>query len=125
VERPVIIGEWHFGALDVGLTCAGLACVPDQESRAKAYRVYLEDAAASPRCVGAHWFQMYDESLLGRSDGENYNFGFFDVCNRLYEPLGTAARETHERLYQVVSGEAEPYADAPEYLPGLYEPMVE
>ena len=120
VERPILVGEWHFGALDVGLTCAGLACVRDQESRARAYRVYLEDAAATPWCIGAHWFQMYDESMLGRTDGENYNFGFFDVCNQLYQPLGSAARESHERLYRVAAGEVEPYRDAPEYLPPLY-----
>jgi len=70
--------------------------------------------------VGAHWFQMYDESMLGRFDGENYNFGFYDVCHRRYEPLGAAARQSHERIYQVAAGEAEPFSDAPEYLPGVY-----
>jgi len=120
LERPVLVGEWHFGSLDAGLTCSGLASVPDEESRGRAYRVYLEDAAAKPWCVGAHWFQMYDESMLGRFDGENYNFGFYDVCHRRYEPLGAAARQSHERLYQVAAGEVEPFSDAPEYLPGVY-----
>ncbi len=38
----------------------------NQAERAKAYRVYIEDAAANPYCVGAHWFTLYDESALGR-----------------------------------------------------------
>jgi hypothetical protein len=120
VERPVLVGEWHFGALDVGLPASGIGHVRDQEARGQAYRIYLEDAAAKPWCVGVHWFTLYDQSALGRFDGENYNIGFLDVCNREYEPLGRAARASHEQMYEVASGEVEPYADAPEYLPLLF-----
>ena len=54
VDRPLMIGEWHFGALDVGLPSTGIGHVPTQADRGKAYRVYLEDAAAKPWCVGVH-----------------------------------------------------------------------
>ena len=120
VERPVMIGEWHFGALDVGLPASGIGHVRDQKARGQAYRVYLEDAAAKPWCVGVHWFTLYDESALGRFDGENWNIGFLDVCNRPYNEIGRAARASHERLYEVARGEAKPYDDAPEYLPLLF-----
>lgn len=116
VDAPVLVGEWHFGALDVGLPSAGLKRVTDQQARGHAYRVYLEHAAARPWCVGAHWFTMYDQSALGRFDGENFNVGFFDVCHRPYEPLAEAARESHGRIYDLAVGEAEPYDDEPEYL---------
>jgi hypothetical protein len=117
LNRPIIIGEWHFGALDVGLPSSGLLRVRNQEARGQAYRVYTEYAAAQPWCVGVHYFTLYDQSAIGRSDGENYNIGFLDVCNRPYEELARAARATHERLYQVVCGEVAAYDDAPEYLP--------
>ncbi|MBN1583794.1 MAG: hypothetical protein JXA89_24015, partial [Anaerolineae bacterium] len=117
---PVMIGEWHFGALDVGLPGSGIGHVHDQAARGKAFRVYVEDAAAQPYCVGVHYFTLYDESALGRFDGENWNIGFLDVCNRPYAPLSQAARITHERLYRVVAGEIDPYDDAPEYLPKLF-----
>jgi len=120
LNRPILIGEWHFGALDVGLPASGIGHVPDQESRGKAFRIYLEDAAAKPWCVGVHYFTLYDQSAMGRSDGEDYQIGFLDVCNRPYEPLANAARKSHERLYQVVIGELEPYDDEPEYLPLLF-----
>ena len=120
VARPVLVGEWHFGALDVGLPASGIGHVRDQEARGRAYRIYLEDAAAKPWCVGVHWFTLYDQSAIGRFDGENYNIGFLDVCNREYEELARAARASHELMYQVASGEVEPYADAPEYLPLLF-----
>ncbi len=120
LKMPVIIGEWHFGALDVGLPASGIGHLKNQQDRAKAYRVYLEDAAANPHCVGAHWFTLYDQSALGRFDGENYNIGFLDVCNRPYEALCQAAIQSHERLYEVAAGRTKPFDEPLEYLPNLY-----
>ena len=120
VKAPVMIGEWHFGALDVGLPASGIGHVRDQAARGQAYRIYLEDAAAKPWCVGVHWFTLYDESALGRFDGENWNIGFLDVCNRPYEELCKAARASHERMYEVAMGRVEPYDEEPEYLPMLF-----
>jgi hypothetical protein len=117
---PVMIGEWHFGALDVGLPGSGIGHVRDQSARGQAFRVYTETAATQPWCVGVHYFTLYDESALGRFDGENWNIGFLDVCNRPYEPLARAARTTHERLYEVAAGEHPPYDQVPEYLPKLF-----
>jgi len=120
LNMPVMIGEFHFGALDAGLPAPGLVHVPTQEDRGRAYRVYVEQAAAIPSCVGVHYFTLYDQSAMGRFDGENYNIGFLDVCNRPYQPLGQAARLTHEVLYRVATGEIEPYNNPPEYLPRLF-----
>jgi hypothetical protein len=120
LKMPVMVGEWHFGAHDVGLPASGIGHVRTQEDRGRAYRVYLEDAAAKPWCVGVHYFILYDQSALGRFDGECYNIGFLDVCNRPYEPLCNAARASHERMYDVATGKVQPYNDAPEYLPKLF-----
>ncbi len=120
LNMPVLVGEWHFGALDAGLPASGIGHVRSQADRGRAYRVYLEDAAANPACVGAHWFTLYDESALGRYDGENYNIGFLDICNRPYEEIGQAAIASHERIYDVAAGTVEPFSDAPEYLPMVF-----
>ena len=117
---PVMIGEFHFGALDVGLPATGIGHVKNQEARGEAYRVYVEDAAANPYCIGTHYFILYDQSALGRFDGENYNIGFLDICNRPYQPLAAAARLTHERLYEVASGSEKPFDQAPQYFPKLF-----
>ncbi|MEI8196358.1 MAG: hypothetical protein WCI73_10650, partial [Phycisphaerae bacterium] len=58
VGRPMLIGAWQFGALDVGLPASGRQRVASQKARGQAYQAYLEWAAASPACVGAHYFQM-------------------------------------------------------------------
>ena len=120
LKMPILIGEWHFGALDAGLPASGIGHVQNQAERGQAFRVYVEDAAAKPWCVGTHYFILYDQSAVGRFDGENYNIGFVDVCNRPYEPMAKAARLTHERLYEVASGQLEPYAEEPHYLPLLF-----
>lgn len=118
--QPVMIGEWHFGALDAGLPSSGIGHVRDQTARGQAYRTYIEDAASKPWCVGTHWFTLYDQSALGRFDGENYNIGFYDVCNRPYEGLAEAARLSHERIYEIATGKTSTFDDAPEYLPLLF-----
>jgi hypothetical protein len=76
VDKPLIIGEFHMGALDRGQFHTGLRSVLDQDQRAEAYRYYVTSALQNPLVVGAHWFQCYDESTTGRFDGENYQIGF-------------------------------------------------
>lgn len=117
LHLPTLIGEWHMGALDVGLPATGVGPrVEDQAARGQAYRVYLENAAALPWCVGAHHFTFYDQSALGRFDGEAYNIGFMDICHRPYDELVLAARQAHRRMYPVALKAQPPFDDAPVYL---------
>jgi hypothetical protein len=115
--RPVLIGEWHMGALDRGLPCAGLKAVADQHERGVAYRRYLEACASDPDIVGCHWFQLNDQPLLGRFDGENFQIGFVDVCHRPYAETVTAARAAHEAMYRVRRGEIAPWATPAREIP--------
>lgn len=118
--KPVIIGEWHFGALDRGLPATGIQRAANQVERGKAYRRYIELAAAHPACVGAHWFTLYDQSCLGRFDGEAYNIGFYDACHQPYRELVDAARASHQRLYRIAARQLEPFNEKVEYRPALY-----
>jgi hypothetical protein len=110
--RPVLIGEFHFGVPADGLG-AGLVQTRDQIERGKGYRYYVEQAAALPGFVGAHWFTWRDEPVLGRFDGENYNIGFVDVTDRPYPELLDAAIATHRRLFDVHSGKTPPFNERP------------
>jgi hypothetical protein len=120
MRQPIMIGEWHFGALDAGLPASGIGHVPTQADRGRAYRFYLEDAASQPWCIGVHYFTLYDQSAIGRFDGENYNIGFLDICNNPYPDLAAAARLSHERMYPVADGSTPPFDDPPQYLPLLF-----
>lgn len=100
VDRPMIIGEFHFGALDRGLFHTGLVATRDQSARAKAYREYVESCLDHPRVVGAHWFQWRDQPLAGRADGENYQIGFLTGTDAPYPELVESARAVAREMYQ-------------------------
>ena len=108
VDRPVLVGEFHFGALDRGLLHTGLRSVEDQNQRAEAYINYLESALRNPEVVGVHWFQMYDEPVTGRSDGENYQIGFLDICDQPYPETIGASRFIGSQLYLIRTREPFP-----------------
>jgi hypothetical protein len=99
IDRPVLIGEFHFGALDRGLFHPGLRPVEDQRARGKAYRRYVRGALANPCLVGTHWFEFIDEATTGRGDGENYQIGFVDVCDTPYAETVEACRDVGRDLY--------------------------
>jgi hypothetical protein len=105
--KPVLIGEFHFGAPGRGLA-ASLVQVRDQAERGKAYRYYVENAFAMPEMVGTHYFQWADQPATGRFDGENYNIGLVDVTDRPYPELVAALRETHGRVLGLHRGAIEP-----------------
>jgi hypothetical protein len=104
---PVIIGEFHFGTPERGLA-PGLAQTSSMAERAVAYRYYVENAAAQPALIGAHWFQWIDQPCTGRFDGENYNIGLVDVTDRPYTDMIKATNETFNRLLNVHSGKEPP-----------------
>ncbi len=102
--KPVIIGEFHFGALDRGMDATGLRGVENQHERGVAYRRYMHRAASHPMCLGAHYFILYDQAYLGRFDGENYQIGVLDVCSRPYTEFLEGIVKTHGELYKVADG---------------------
>jgi hypothetical protein len=103
-DKPLIIGEFHMGALDRGKFHTGLRSVFNQNQRAEAYRYYVTSALRNPAVVGAHWFQLFDESTTGREDGENYQIGFLDICDSPYVETVAAARDVGDRIYAIRSG---------------------
>ena len=100
LDKPVIVGEFHFGALDRGMFHTGLKKTADQNDRAARYKAYVRGALRNPLIVGTHWFQYGDQATTGRGDGENYQIGFIDICDTPYPETIAAAREVGYRLYE-------------------------
>ncbi|MCY2994206.1 MAG: hypothetical protein NTY19_40975 [Planctomycetota bacterium] len=100
-DRPVLIGEFHFGALDRGMFHGGMVGVSSQEERGVQYAEYIQTALAQPWCVGAHWFTYGDEMLTGRGDGENFNIGFVSVADVPYPELVSRASEINAEIYRL------------------------
>lgn len=99
-DKPMIVGEFHFGALDRGLFHTGLVATRDQAERAACYRDFVNACLDHPRYVGAHWFQWRDQPLTGRFDGENYQIGFVTVTDAPYPELVEAARDVARAMYR-------------------------
>jgi hypothetical protein len=100
IDKPVIVGEFHVGALDRGLLHTGLRSVLNQKQRSRVYENYVIQALENPLFVGTHWFQYADQMCTGRYDGENYQIGFIDVCDRPYPEMVAAARKIGSNLYK-------------------------
>lgn len=104
-DVPLLIGEFHFGALDRGLFHTGLVPVANQAERAAAYRAYVEGALRHPQFVGTHWFQYQDEPTTGRVyDEENYQIGFVDIADTPYPETVAASRAVGEGIYRLRLG---------------------
>jgi hypothetical protein len=100
IDKPTIIGEFHFGALDRGMFHTGLKKTANQQDRADKYKSYVQGALRNPYIVGTHWFQYKDQATTGRGDGENYQIGFLDICDKPYPEIVNVAREVGYNLYQ-------------------------
>jgi hypothetical protein len=118
--KPVMIGEFHFGSVDRGLPATGIQGAVSQAKRGTAYRYYVEQGFARPEMVGIHYFQWLDQPIFGRFDGENYNIGLFDICNKPYEELIDAAVTTHRKIYKIATGEEKPFETVIEKIPAIY-----
>ncbi|NLS14197.1 beta-agarase [Vibrio sp. SM6] len=101
LDKPSVIGEFHFGSLDSGLFHPGIMSADNQFGRSESYTKYMQSIIENPYFVGAHWFQYMDSPVTGRAwDGENYNVGFVTVADVPYKPLVNAAKAFNESLYQ-------------------------
>ena len=100
VDKPIIVGEFHFGALDRGHLAGGCAVAFDQDERAQCFKDFVNACLDNPRYVGCHWFQYTDQAMTGRYyDGEAYQCGFVTVTDTPHPELIEACRETAARMY--------------------------
>ena len=99
VDMPILVSEFHFGAVDRGVPSPGLSASWDQRQRGLAFAHYLASALADPRFVGVHWFQWMDQSAAGRWDRENHQIGFVDVTGRAYPEFVKTVSQATAAMY--------------------------
>ncbi len=100
-DKPIIIGEYHFGSSDRGVIGGGLLPQQSLDDVVKCYTNYTVGAIENPNIIGAHWFQWSDQMITGRSDGENYAIGFVDVCDTPIYSMVKAARNVAKNMYKI------------------------
>ena len=103
-DMPVMVGEFHFGARDVGMFHSSLVEVESQEERGRAYEDYVTSALKHPNFIGTHWHQFSDQAVTGRFDGENFQVGFTDCCDTPYYQTIKNIRAVGYRMYEIRSG---------------------
>ncbi len=101
IDKPMIVGEFHFGTRDRGLFHHSLLEVPNHEERGKAYEAYVRSALEHPNIVGTHWHQFSDQATTGRFDGENFNVGFTDICDNPYYETINGIRRVGYDMYNI------------------------
>ncbi len=100
-DKPIIVGEFHFGNQDAGIFGGGISR-KTMKGRVAAYEKYVVSALENPEIVGAHWFRWLDQLATGRSgDGENYCVGFVDICDTPIYPMVEKAHWLSTKLYDI------------------------
>lgn len=100
IDKPALIGEFHFGTGSHGVWGVGLRSAYDLENQAALYEQYIKDASTHPNFVGAHWFQWADQPATGRgSDGENFRIGLVNVTDQPYQTMVDALKSTSKQIY--------------------------
>ncbi|MBS1368995.1 MAG: hypothetical protein HPZ91_03465 [Lentisphaeria bacterium] len=106
-DRPILIGEFHFGTMSRGPASPGIQPAADQNERARAFERYVESALYNPKIIGVHYFKYADQPSSGRNgDGENMQIGFVDFCDTPFPEMIAAARRLGEKLYRYRAGTA-------------------
>ncbi|CAD5109230.1 beta-agarase [Zestomonas carbonaria] len=124
LDKPVLIGEFHFGSRDRGPFWGGVQEVYKEEERGSAYANYLKKALAEPFIVGAHWFQYLDQPVTGRLlDGENGHLGLVGITDRPYQGFVTAVRKANLEAGKTLLTEAAKRAEAQPAAPAAERPQ--
>ncbi len=103
-QRPLMITEWSFPALDSGLPCrhgAGQR-FDTQQQRTQAFEIFQQMLFALPFMVGSDFFMWVDEPALGISSTfpEDTNYGLVNEQDEPYKLLTAAARRLNPQVYE-------------------------
>ena len=101
IDKPIMIGEYHFGALDRGMFNASLLDVENQQRRGKAVEQYIRSALRNPQIIGVHWHQFADQATTGRFDGEDFQVGLTDCCDTPYWETIEGFRRVGYQMYDI------------------------
>lgn len=104
-DKPLIISEWHIGQASNQLFTPGLKGAKGQKERGITCSDYFNAAFADKSCVGVHYFEYVDMSVLGRYDGANAQIGFVDCCYRVYEETMDIIAKGNEKMYEIANGD--------------------
>jgi len=102
---PLLITEWSNGSLDSSLFGTAGESDVDENGRAVDAANYFTNALKSSYVIGANWYEMYDQPLLGGvygvAGGDNENVGLIDVTDSPYAPVVNSFKSVHSTMYSI------------------------
>ncbi|MBE6412703.1 MAG: hypothetical protein E7036_09165 [Opitutales bacterium] len=101
VDKPILIGEYHFGTTDKGSFGGGLNPRRTTKERAEAFEEYLTSAIENPNVAGAHYFAWFDLSPAGRFNMANFSMGFLDICDTPDYVIVKKANKLARKFYKM------------------------
>lgn len=104
IDLPVVLGEFHFGAMDRGMFHPGQVTTNSQEGKGEAYEYYVRSCLENPCVIGTNWHQFSDQPCTGRFDGENFQVGFTDCCDTPYPETVRHVRNIGYNMYHIRYG---------------------
>ncbi len=113
-NMPILIGEFHHGAMEGGHPTYGARWTKTEAERAIAYKYYAERAASHPNSVGIHYFAFHDDPVLGRFDGESFHQGFVTTAHKPYTDFILGYKKANDGLYDVLLNKRKPVEKYPD-----------
>lgn len=100
VNRPMLITEWSFPALDSGLPCTGGAGqrFRTQTLRTRATELFAKTMLSLPFLLGYDYFMWVDQPAAGMSDAfpEDSNYGLITEQGIAYPEITTMFTKLHK-----------------------------
>ena len=101
-DKPMLIGEFHFGTTTNGVWGGGLKHAYSLENQSSLLEQYLSEAVQHSSIIGAHWFQWSDQPATGRlNDSENFRIGFVSVTDVPYQDLITVSKAFAKNMFKI------------------------
>jgi hypothetical protein len=123
VQKPFMITEWSFPALDAGLPSkhgAGQR-VPTQKDKAFAFTSFQKYLFSVPFIVGSNYFMWVDQPALGISSTfpEDSNYGLVKETDEPHTLLTEAAKNINSYAYEIHRGNTTDFSVMPGK-PGIF-----
>ena len=100
LNKPILIGEFHFGTGTHGVWGTGLRIAYNLKQQAELYKQFIYEASINSNIIGCHWFQWTDQPATGRFDGENFRIGFVSIVDKPYSNLIDATNYTTSKILE-------------------------
>jgi len=108
IDKPILIGEFHFGALDRSPLMGGFRHASSQRQKGRLFNHYVKTAVYDPSIIGCHWFRWMDQYVTGRTDGENGNYGILSALDQPHQEVIEEVRKTARDLYAELAPATKP-----------------